>query len=49
MTNPTHLIVVPNDAALKGNDEPETQETLLHEIRTGRPAGGEDFVDRARL
>ena len=29
---------------LKGNDEPETQKTLLHGIRTGRPAGGEQFI-----
>ena len=30
---------------LKGNDEPITQTTLLRGIRTGRPAGSEQFVE----
>ena len=30
---------------LKGNDEPEVQTTLLRGIRTGRPAGSEQFVE----
>jgi putative transposase len=30
---------------LKGNDEPRTQSTLLRGIRTGRPAGSEQFVE----
>jgi hypothetical protein len=30
---------------LKGNDELETQETLLHGIRTGLPTEGKDFVE----
>jgi putative transposase len=29
---------------LKGNDEPRTRTTLLRGIRTGRPAGSEQFV-----
>jgi hypothetical protein len=29
---------------LKGNDDPDIQKTLIHGIRTGRPAGGEPFV-----
>jgi hypothetical protein len=32
-------------AYLKGNDEWETQTTLLGGIRTGRPAGSEQFVE----
>jgi REP-associated tyrosine transposase len=30
---------------LKGNDEPRTQTVLLQGIRTGRPAGSEEFVE----
>jgi hypothetical protein len=30
---------------LKGNDEPRIQATLLRGIRTGRPAGSEQFVE----
>ncbi|MDP2602602.1 MAG: transposase [Deltaproteobacteria bacterium] len=30
---------------LKGNDEPRTQTMLLRGIRTGRPAGSEQFVE----
>jgi putative transposase len=30
---------------LKGDDEPGTQATLLRGIRTGRPAGGQPFVE----
>jgi putative transposase len=30
---------------LKGNDEPRIQTTLLRGIRTGRPAGSEQFVE----
>jgi len=30
---------------LKDNDEPRTQTTLLRGIRTGRPAGSEQFVE----
>jgi putative transposase len=30
---------------LRGNDEPQTQTTLLRGIRTGRPAGSEQFVE----
>jgi hypothetical protein len=32
-------------AYLKGNDEWETQATLLRGIRTGQPAGSEQFVE----
>jgi hypothetical protein len=35
---------------LKGNDEPGVQTTLLRGMRTGRPAGSEQFVETiARL
>lgn len=30
---------------LKGNDDPRTESTLLRGIRTGRPAGSEQFVE----
>ena len=30
---------------LKGNDEPSIQTRLLRGIRTGRPAGGEQFIE----
>ncbi len=30
---------------LKGDDEPRTQTMLLRGIRTGRPAGNEQFVE----
>lgn len=42
-----HLLGLVVDWAeyLKGNDEWETQTTLLRGIRTGRPAGSEQFVE----
>lgn len=30
---------------LKGNDEPRIKTTLLRGIRTGRPAGSEQFIE----
>jgi REP-associated tyrosine transposase len=30
---------------LQGDDEPRIQATLLHGIRTGRPAGNEGFIE----